>query len=120
MRRERRWQECTSVPRLQSAMTWLSIAIPLMIAALAVAVVPVLVGSFRHDNAPEVRFRSPAEESEFWHHLLGHHSVEDFAAPSHLVEKMCIRDRSLIVLIGIVRLATRKADGATSSARRTA
>ena len=87
MRGERRWQECTSVPRLQSAMTWLSIAIPLMIAALAVAVVPVLVGSFRHDNAPEVRFRSPAEESEFWHHLLGHHSVEDFAAPSHLVER---------------------------------
>jgi len=77
---------CTSVPRLQSAMTWFYITVPLMIAALAIAVVPVLVGSFRHDNAPEDRFRSPAEESEFWHHLLGHHRVEDFAPPSHLVE----------------------------------
>ena len=86
MRGERRSQEGTSVPRLQSAMTWLSIAVPLMIGAVVMALVPVLVGSFHHNNAPEGRFRSPADESEFWHHLLGHHRVEDFAPPSDLLE----------------------------------
>ena len=86
MRGERREQACTSVPRLQTTMTWFYITIPLTIAALAIAVVPVLVGSFRHHNAPEGRFRSAAEESEFWHHLLGHHGVDDVAPPSHLDE----------------------------------
>ena len=57
-------------------MTFLSIAIPIMIVTTAIAVVPVLIGSFRHDKAPEARFRSVAEESEFWHDLLGHHTVE--------------------------------------------
>ena len=66
-------------------MTWLYFAVPLMIAAMAIAVVPVLVGSFRHSKEPDIHFRSVAQEADFWHHLLGHHTIEDFAPTPDLV-----------------------------------
>jgi uncharacterized membrane protein len=87
---ERRWQECASVPRLQAHMTLFYITIPLMIAAVAIAVVPVLVGSFRHDRALErghfETAESVAQESDFWHHMLGHRKVEGYAPTPNLVE----------------------------------
>jgi hypothetical protein len=87
---ERRWQECSSAPRLRAHMTLFYLTIPLMIVAVAIAVVPVLVGSFRHDKALENGHFETAEsvgqESHFWHHMLGHGKAEDYAPTSDLVE----------------------------------
>ena len=66
------------------------ITIPLMALGVAVAVLPVLVGSVRHDRA----MRSGAlptsgtasQEADFWHHMLGHRRVEDFAPTPDLIE----------------------------------
>lgn len=54
----------------------LYIIVPIMVLAVAVAVVPVLLGSFRHNRAMrEGRIEtaeSASEEAAFWHRMLGH------------------------------------------------
>jgi hypothetical protein len=67
-------------------MTWLYLTAPLMVAAIAIAVVPVLVGSLRHNRTPERPFGSVEQESDFWHHMLGHRAVEDHAPTPELIE----------------------------------
>jgi hypothetical protein len=70
-------------------MTVLLLSVPLMIVGVAIAVLPVLVGSARHHRSimageletPESR----AVEADFWHHMLGHRKVEDFAPTPDLV-----------------------------------
>lgn len=56
----------------------LYIIIPIMVLAVVIAVVPVLVGSVRHNRAMrEGRIEtvgSADEEAAFWHRLLGHRS----------------------------------------------
>jgi hypothetical protein len=56
----------------------LYIIIPIMVLAIAVAVVPVLVGSFRHNKAMQdgrlESVDSANEEADFWHRMLGHRS----------------------------------------------
>ena len=73
-------------------MTWLSFAVPLMIASTAIAVVPVLLGSFRHNKEPDTRFRSAAQEADFWHHMLGHRLVEDFAPNDPIGEPLLVAE----------------------------
>ena len=67
-------------------MTWIYLSVPLMVAAIAIAVVPVLVGSLRHNRTPERPFGSVQQESDFWHHTLGHRAVEDFSLTPELIE----------------------------------
>jgi len=67
-------------------MTWIYFTVPLMIAAIAIAIVPVLVGSLRHNRAPERPLGSVEQESDFWHHMLGHRAVEDFAPTPERIE----------------------------------
>ena len=67
-------------------MTWIYITAPLMVAAIAIAVVPVLVGSLRLNRTLERPFGSVEQESDFWHHMLGHRAVEDFAPSRELIE----------------------------------
>jgi hypothetical protein len=70
-------------------MTVFLLSVPLMIVGVAIAVLPVLVGSARHHRSivageletPESR----AVEADFWHHMLGHRKVEDFAPTPDLV-----------------------------------
>jgi len=94
-------QECSSVPTPAPHMTWLYFAVPLMIVAVAIAVVPVLVGSFRHSNEPEIHFRSVAQEADFWHHMLGHRTVEELAPTPDLV-----RNRDILRVVPDDRILT--------------
>lgn len=54
----------------------LYIIIPIMVLAVAVAVLPVLVGSFRHHKAMQdgtiESAESATKEADFWHRMLGH------------------------------------------------
>ena len=58
------------------------ITIPLMVLAVAVAVLPLLLSSVRHHRAMlQRRLETPqsvAQEANFWHHMLGHCTAEDF------------------------------------------
>ncbi len=67
-------------------MTWLYFTLPLMVAGIAAALLPVLVGSVRHGKYQERPFRSVEHELDFWHDMLGHRSAGDFAPPSELIE----------------------------------
>ncbi len=66
------------------------LTIPFMLLGLAIAVLPVLVGSFRNQRSiregqidtPETR----AHEANFWHHVLGHRSVQDFGPTPDTVD----------------------------------
>ena len=66
------------------------LTIPLMVVAVAIAVVPVLVWSFRHkrslDNGHYETTESVAQESEFWHRMLRHRHAEDYAPTPDLVD----------------------------------
>jgi hypothetical protein len=70
-------------------MTIFYITIPLMVLAVAVAVLPVLLGSVRHHRAMIQRQletpESADQEADFWHHMLGHRTVEDYAPTPDLV-----------------------------------
>ncbi len=73
-----------------TTMTLFYLTIPFMVLGVAVAVLPVLIGSFRHHKSlSEGRFEtqeSMAQEADFWHHMLGHRTVEDYAPTPDLVE----------------------------------
>lgn len=64
-------------------MTPFYVTIPLMVMAVTVAVLPVLAGSFRHHRSmAEGQLETgtwAVQEADFWHHMLGHRRVEDFA-----------------------------------------
>jgi hypothetical protein len=70
------------------AIFYLSIA--LMVLAVAVAVLPVLLGSIRHHRSLQNRqletAESSAREVDFWHHMLGRRKVEEFAPTPAMVE----------------------------------
>jgi len=66
------------------------LTIPLMLLAVAVAVLPVLVGSFRnHRPTTEGNVDTPktrAQEANFWHQMLGHCKAEEFGPISDMVD----------------------------------
>ncbi len=66
------------------------ITIPLMALGVAVAVLPVLIGSVRHDQAVRSGAlpsrRTATQEADFWHHMLGHRRIEDFAPTPDLIQ----------------------------------
>ncbi len=72
------------------AVILLYLSIPLMVIAAAIAVLPVLIGSFRHKRSLEhgglETADSVSRESDFWHHMLGHHRVDYHGATPDLVE----------------------------------
>lgn len=56
----------------------LYIIVPIMVLAVAIAVLPVLLGSVRHNRAMRhgkvESVASANEEADFWHRMLGHRS----------------------------------------------
>jgi hypothetical protein len=66
------------------------VTIPLMALGVGIAVLPVLVGSMRHDRAMRSgelpTLQTATQEADFWHHMLGHRRVEDFAPTPDLIE----------------------------------
>ncbi len=72
-----------------TTMTMFYLTIPLTAVAVATAVAPVLVGSYRHHRTLREGqtecLESAAQESDFWHHILGHRQVEGYAPTPDLV-----------------------------------
>ena len=77
-------------PACRRTMTIFYVTIPLMVLAVAVAVLPVLLGSVRHHRAMiQGKIETPesaAQEADFWHHMLGDRTVADFAPTPDLVD----------------------------------
>jgi len=84
MEGERRLQECSSVPTPAPHMTWLYFAVPLMIAAMAIAWCPSWSGHSAIARNP-IFTSDRGARSGTSGTPLGHHTIEDFAPTPDLV-----------------------------------